>query len=377
MTILAGIALAALAAILLIWLGYPVAISLVAKVAAKPNVPNSSAAVTRSVSVVLATRDGPDAVKARVANLFETAHPRGLLEIIVALDADDSESTPEMLATFDQRVRVVIGDLPGGKASTLNAGVRAATGDIMVMADVAQRFDAQTIPELVTALEDERFGAVSGALELGRDGGASPVDLYWRLEKWLRYNESLIHSSVGVTGAVYATRRALWVELPAGTLLDDVYVPMSLVLRGHRVGFSYSAKARDVRTFDSKAEGARKTRTLTGVIQLLGLLPAIKSSANPIRVQFVMHKLARLTTPLWLAMFVLAGFGVTAILAAQYPLPILVLVVGTTAAVAAVPALRRRALHVASWVISLQLATVRAIRNGLRGKWSVWQGSAK
>jgi biofilm PGA synthesis N-glycosyltransferase PgaC len=376
-TILAGIALAALAAILLIWLGYPVAISLVAKVAAKPNVPNSSAAVTRSVSVVLATRDGPDAVKARVANLFETAHPRGLLEIIVALDADDSESTPEMLATFDQRVRVVIGDLPGGKASTLNAGVRAATGDIMVMADVAQRFDAQTIPELVTALEDERFGAVSGALELGRDGGASPVDLYWRLEKWLRYNESLIHSSVGVTGAVYATRRALWVELPAGTLLDDVYVPMSLVLRGHRVGFSYSAKARDVRTFDSKAEGARKTRTLTGVIQLLGLLPAIKSSANPIRVQFVMHKLARLTTPLWLAMFVLAGFGVTAILAAQYPLPILVLVVGTTAAVAAVPALRRRALHVASWVISLQLATVRAIRNGLRGKWSVWQGSAK
>ena len=152
---------------------------------------------------------------------------------------------------------------------------------------------------------------------------------------------------------------------------------MSLVLRGHRIAFSYAAKARDVRTFDSKAEGARKTRTLTGVMQLLGLLPAIKSSANPIRAQFVMHKLARLTTPLWLAMFVLAGFGVTAILAARYPLPILVLVVGTTAAVAAVPALRRLALHVASWVISLQLATVRAIRNGLRGKWSVWQGSAK
>ena len=377
MTILSVIAFAALAAILLVWLGYPVAIWLLAKVAAKPNVPNSSAAVTRSVSVVLATRDGPDSIKARVANLFETAHPRDLLEIIVALDAEGSQSTPEMLATFDERVRVVIGDLPGGKACTLNAGVRAATGEVLVMADAAQRFDAQTIPELVTALEDDRFGAVSGALELGRDGGASPVGLYWRLEKWLRYNESLIHSSVGVTGAVYATRRALWVELPAGTLLDDVYVPMSLVLRGHRIAFSYAAKARDVRTFDSKAEGARKTRTLTGVMQLLGLLPAIKSSANPIRAQFVMHKLARLTTPLWLAMFVLAGFGVTAILAARYPLPILVLVVGTTAAVAAVPALRRRALHVASWVISLQLATVRAIRNGLRGKWSVWQGSAK
>lgn len=377
MTILAAIALAALSAILLIWLGYPVAIWLVAKVAGKPNTPNHSAGSTRRVSVVLATRDGPTEIEARVSNLFDTAHPDDRIEVIVALDADGSKAAPALLATLDKRARVVIGDRPGGKASTLNAGVRAAIGEVLVMADAAQRFDPQTIPELVAALEDKRFGAVSGALELGRDGRTSPVDLYWRLEKWLRHNESLIHSSVGVTGAVYATRRALWVELPAGTLLDDVYVPMSLVLRGHRVAFNYEAKARDVRTFDSKAEGTRKTRTLTGVMQLLGLLPAINSTANPIRAQFVMHKLARLTTPLWLAMFLLAGLGVVAVSAFTYPLLTLVLSVGTTATVVVVPALRRRSLHAVSWIVSLQIATVRAIRNGLRGKWSVWQGSEK
>jgi poly-beta-1,6-N-acetyl-D-glucosamine synthase len=374
-TILAVIAFAALAAILLIWLGYPVAIWLLAKVAAKPNAPNRTAAATRRVSVVLATRDGPDAIKARVANLFETAHPRDLLEIIVALDAEGSKSTPEMLATFDARVRVVIGDLPGGKASTLNAGVRAATGEVLVMADTAQRFDAQTIPELVAALEDERFGAVSGALELGRDGGTSPVDLYWRLEKWLRYNESLIHSSAGVTGAVYATRRALWAELPAGTLLDDVYVPMSLVLRGHRVAFSYAAKARDVRTFDSKAEGARKTRTLTGVMQLLGLLPAIKSSANPILAQFVMHKLARLTTPLWLLLAASGVAGITSLLAIQYPSVVAMSLGALLAVLLAIPPLRRRALQMLVWGYSLQVATAKAVLNGLRGSWSVWQST--
>lgn len=377
MTIFAVIAFAAFAAILFIWLGYPVLIWLIAKVVGRPNVPNVVSGATRRVSVVLATRDHMEAIEARIANLLDTEHAAELLEVIVALDAEGSKATPASLSDLHPRVRVVVGDAPGGKASTLNAGVRAATGDILVMADAAQRFDAQTIPQLVAALEDTRFGAVSGALELGRDGGASPVDLYWRLEKWLRYNESLIHSSVGVTGAVYATRRALWTDLPAGTLLDDVYVPMSLVLRGHRVAFSYAAKARDVRTFDSKAEGARKTRTLTGVMQLLGLLPAIKGGANPIRAQFVMHKLARLTTPLWLAIFVLAGLGVVAVLAVRYPLPILVLSVGSAAAVAAVPALRRRTLQVVSWVLSLQVATVRAIGNGLRGKWSVWQGSVK
>ena len=139
--------------------------------------------------------------------------------------------------------------------------------------------------------------------------------LYWELEKWLRHHEAVIHSSIGVTGAVYATRRALWTDLPAGTLLDDVYVPMSLALRGHRIAFSYAAKASDLRTFESKAEGQRKTRTLTGVIQLLALLPELTSSANPIRLQFLMHKLARLTTPLWLATLLFAAFCVFANLA--------------------------------------------------------------
>ncbi|WP_411279453.1 glycosyltransferase [Gemmatimonas sp.] len=375
MTILAVIAFAALAAILFIWLGYPVVIWLIAKVAGQPNEPNLAAAATRRVSVVLATRDSVEPIQARVANLLDSAHPAELIEVIVALDVEGSKATPEQLRELDACVRVVVGDSPGGKASTLNAGVRAATGDILVMADAAQRFDAHTIPQLVAALEDSRFGAVSGALDLGCDGGTSPVDLYWRMEKWLRYNESLIHSSVGVTGAVYATRKALWVELPAGTLLDDVYVPMSLVLRGHRVAFSYAAKARDVRTFDSKAEGARKTRTLTGVMQLLSLLPAIRSSANPIRAQFVMHKLARLTTPLWLVIVAIAALGMSVLVTAQYPTGSAICLGALLTMLAVIPALRRRAAKLVGWGFALQVATAKAVINGLRGSWSVWQNS--
>jgi len=374
-TILAGIAFAALAAILFIWLGYPVVIWLIAKVAGQPNVSNVAAGATRRVSVVLATRDSVESIQGRIANLLDTAHPPELIEVLVVLDADGAKATPELLRDLDTRVRVVLGDAPGGKASTLNAGVRAANGDILVMADAAQRFDAQTIPQLVAALEDTRFGAVSGALELGRDGGTSPVDLYWRMEKWLRYNESLIHSSVGVTGAVYATRKTLWTELPAGTLLDDVYVPMSLVLRGHRVAFSYQANARDVRTFDAKAEGARKTRTLTGVMQLLGLLPAIRSSANPIRAQFVMHKLARLTTPLWLSILALATLGMSVIVAVRYPTASAFTLGALLITLAAIPPLRRRTTKLGGWVFSLQVATAKAVMNGLRGSWSVWQNT--
>ncbi|WP_373069379.1 hypothetical protein [Gemmatimonas sp.] len=152
-------------------------------------------------------------------------------------------------------------------------------------------------------------------------------------------------------------------------------MPMSLVLRGHRVAFSYAAKARDVRSFDAKAEGERKTRTLTGVIQLLGLLPAIKSSANPIRAQFVMHKLARLTTPLWLTIVAIATLGMSTLFAVRYPTASALTLGALLATLAAIPPLRRRTMKLVGWVFSLQVATAKAVMNGVRGSWSVWQNT--
>ncbi len=362
----------ALAGVLLIWIGYPVAVWLLASVADKQMVPNRIASEARSVSVILATRDEVDSVLARVANLYDTAHPMELLEVVVALDAQGSKTTPAMLTASGLRAQTVVGDAPGGKASTLNAGVRVAKGDILVLTDVAQRFDSRTIPELVAALEDKRFGAVSGALELPDSERRSPVSWYWRMEKWLRYNESRVHSSVGVTGAVYAIRRELWPELPPGTLLDDVYVPMSVVLKGRRVGFTYHARARDVRSFGSNAEGIRKSRTMTGVMQLVSLLPETVSTANPIVVQFVLHKLARLTTPLWLLVFAMAAVGAFAAIAIRYPSEVLIGAGVIGAVIALSPSLRRRLVHICRWAFAMQVATIRAVSNGVRGNWAVW-----
>ena len=366
------LALASLAAVAAIWLGYPLLVWVASRfVPARPDA--STSPTNGTVSVVLATRDSADIVRARIENLLATDHPAHKIQIVVALDAGGAQCTVHELAGVDSRVIVLVGDAPGGKAAALNAGVRNATGDILVLADAQQRFDARTIPELVAALNDQRFGAVSGALELGTGRRRSPVDLYWAMEKWLRHNEARLHSSVGVTGAVYATRRALWPEVPAGTLLDDVYVPMSLVLKGHRVGFTYAARAFDTRTFDSKNEGVRKTRTLTGVLQLRELLPGLLSiRRNPIYPQFVAHKLLRLLTPAFAVIFgasvlwLCAEWLLRATAAERW------IVVSVVLALLIVPGTRRRILALIWWVVSLQVATARAVLNGLTGRWGVW-----
>lgn len=366
-------------ALLLIWLGYPALIAALAAVWGRRRLHEDGAALgpMPTVSAVVASADDLDAIRARVANLLDTDYPAHLLEVIVATDAVNGRATPETLDFDDPRVRVVIGDLPGGKASTLNAGVRSATGELLVFSDTHQRFDQRSIPVLARALvADDRLGAVSGALALS-DGrrARTPAELYWVMERHLRANEARLHSVVGVTGAVYAMRRALWSPLRAGLILDDLLIPMRLVLEGHRVGFAVDARAVDGRTFTARQEFRRKVRTLTGNVQLCAWLPGILVPwRNPIWLQFVCHKLLRLLTPyLVLAIGLSLAWLTVALLWRLGGWTALIGAVAVAVVALAIPFVRRRVVRQLEWLVLLQAAAVVGTFNGLRGRWTVWQ----
>jgi cellulose synthase/poly-beta-1,6-N-acetylglucosamine synthase-like glycosyltransferase len=364
-----------LAALLAIWIGYPVVVRVLATLRRSPTV--GGRGETPTVSVILASHDEAAAIEERVRDLLAGDYPADRLEVVVALDAARARTTPAALAHLGPSVRVLAGDAPGGKASSLNAAVRASHSDILVFTDTAQRFDRQAIPALVAALGDPAFGAASGSLDIGTAGKSiNLAERYWRYEKWLRFWESRLHSCVGVTGAIYAMRRELWEPLPAGLILDDVFTPMRLVQQGWRVGFTDAARAHDARRFAAGDEYRRKVRTLTGVIQLCVWLPGVMNPLrNPIWLQFVFHKLLRLLTP-YLTLFVaiaavwLATAALLASPAGTRALPVAVLGGGL---LLLVPRVRRIVRAQLAWGMALQSSVVVATINGVRGRWDVWQ----
>lgn len=370
------LALGAAAALTSTWLLYPLGVAAVA--ALRSRKPAAAPARTRpasKVSVVLATREDIGVVRDRVHDLLGADYDADKLEVVVALDAGIDPAPVSELARIYPGLRVVEGDPEGGKAANLNAGVRAATGEVLVFADSHQRFAPDAIARLVAALADPLVGAASGSLELpGRAGARSLIDVYWRFERWLRRNEAKIHSAVGVSGAIYAMRRELWQPLPAGLILDDVYTPMRLVLDGHRVAFVQEARAYETRQPTPGQEYRRKVRTLTGNVQLCAWLPRILNPVrNPIWVQFVFHKLMRLLTP-YLLLVVAGGSGVAA---AEWLEDDLVWVLFGTSVVAiglagASPRTARSLCGVLYQGVLLQAATVQATLNGVRAKWNVW-----
>lgn len=369
------IVLAAVGALLVLipWFIYPwVMVRIAGK---RPSPTDSPVQPNTLVSVVLATREPPEAVLARLQDLLSGDWPASQLELVVAIDGDPSPYGIVGLSPAPHTVRVVARGSDSGKAAALNAGVAAATGEVLVFADTAQRFEPQAIPRLVAALEHGPWAAVSGALQIGNEketGGL--LARYWRLERRLREAEARVDSAIGVSGSIYAMRREHWTPLPAALILDDLWVPMRLVLNRHRVGFEPGAVATDVRTTTPEQEYRRKVRTLTGNLQLVAWMPGVLLPwRNPAWIQFWCHKLLRLATPVALLIHLAGIVGATFAASTALGVGLTGAGAGAVLLTALMPgALGQNGRAVLRWGVAMQAAILAAIWNGVRGRWDVW-----
>jgi biofilm PGA synthesis N-glycosyltransferase PgaC len=353
------------------YIGYAVWLSIVVRVQRRPVL---KGAFTPSVSVVIAARNEEKNLPAKLENLRQLDYPRDRLQIVIASDGS-TDQTAAMLRASEPDLVAVILEESHGKAFALNEAVRRTTGEILLFLDARQTVDAGSLRELASCFADPEVGAVSGELLLESGSGKSSenaLGLYWKIEKVVRKLESASGSVVGVTGAIYAIRRELYREIPRGTILDDVFVPMTVAHLGKRVIFEPLAIARD-RIFAEKGkEFSRKVRTLTGNYQLLKLEPWLLSPSNPLLFRFISHKLLRLMVPLLLILMVAAsamaqGVLYRALFWTQLGFYLLALL-GTL-----IPAAKRlKPVAIANTFVMLNAAAALALYNFVAGRKKLW-----
>ena len=302
-----------LAFLLYVHFGYPLLLDLWRRVAGRPV---KKGFWEPTVSILIAVHNERHTIEAKLLNCLQLDYPDDKLQIVVALDAP-TDGTDAIVAGFDcgvlssEMVSVVKLDQHKGKAGALNHAVVAARGEILVFADARQSFDHSALRELVANFHDPQVGCASGELILLDDDGREASDgmgIYWRYEKWMRAQESEIHSMLGATGAIYAIRRELYKPMRPDTILDDMAIPMSIVLGGQRAVFDGAAHAYDRVSASPEIEYGRKVRTLMGNFQLLARMPALLSPFhNPVWLQFMSHKVARLLVPYALVILFVAN----------------------------------------------------------------------
>ena len=262
------------------------------------------------VTAVIPVHNGERFVADKIQSVLESNYPPELLDVILLSDGstDDTDVVASALAA-SSRVRFVA--LPkGGKAVALTAAFELLDCDVVLMTDVRQTLEPQCVRRLVEQFADSAVGVVSGTLKIrsGDTSGESSTGVYWKYESWIRENLSEIDSVLGATGPIYAIRRFLVRPLPAGCILDDVWLPMQAVLDGYRAKLARDAVAWDYPT-SLTSEFGRKVRTQAGLYQLFQLDTRLLSpNKNRLFWSFVNLKLLRLMLAHMLIAILVASF---------------------------------------------------------------------
>ena len=254
------------------------------------------------LTVVIAAFNEERRIGARVADVLAQDYPHERLRVVVVSDGSRDGTARAAAASGDARVRVIELAANAGKAVALDAALATIDDGIVVFADARQRYAPGTLRRLVVPFRDASVGGVSGELAFvetdGADAPAASLGLYWRMETALRRHEARLGTLHGVSGAIHALRRSRWVAPPPGTILDDVWIPMQVVLRGERVWLERDAVAWDIASATGAEEFRRKLRTLAGNWQLVARLPAVALPwRNPAFFAWFSHKFLRLLVP--------------------------------------------------------------------------------
>jgi poly-beta-1,6-N-acetyl-D-glucosamine synthase len=286
--------------------GYPLVLIFAARFFKKPV---NKKEIYPNVSMLIVAFNEAWVMRKKIENCFTLDYPTEKLEIVVATDGCQDD-TNKIVAEYASRgVKLYAYPERKGKLAVVNRTIPLLSGEIVVFSDARELFHPDAIKELVWNFNDPRIGAVSGELVLTarkEEVVSKSLQLYWKYEKRLRKREGEISACVGATGAIYAIRKALFRVLPDDIVLDDVAIPLQVVVQGYRVIFERLARAYDDVSSTSQQEYGRKARTLAGNFQILfnlGKLFHYNFRNNFVLFAYFSHKVTRMLLPLFFILF--------------------------------------------------------------------------
>jgi cellulose synthase/poly-beta-1,6-N-acetylglucosamine synthase-like glycosyltransferase len=258
---------------------------------------------TPALSVLIAAYNEETSIAAKVRATLELDYPPGKLEVVVVSDGS-TDRTNEILADLaGERVHVHL--LPrGGKTRAQNYGVTQCRGDVVVFSDATSVYDKGAVRALAGYYADPTVGAVGGVCHFydARKHG-SPTGLgqvaYGGYEQAIRIAQSRISTATACSGAIYSTRRDLYVPL-APDACSDMMEPIEIVRAGRRVVYTPEARAYEAAATSVHTEFRMRVRVATQGMQ--GVLAAgrllLFQRGAWISLQLISHKALRYLLPL-------------------------------------------------------------------------------
>lgn len=259
-----------------------------------------------------------DYIQQKVQNAFQLNYPQEKIQYVWVTDGSNDE-TPELLKQMDDRLEVYHQDERRGKMHAMNRGMKFVKAPIVIFSDSNTILGKDSIVEIVNSFSNPKVGCVAGEKRIvekeSESAAGAGEGLYWKMESWIKRNDSELNSAVGAVGELFAIRTDLFEEVETDTLLDDFIISLRIAQKGYKIAYTPNAYAEETASLNVKEELKRKVRIAAGGIQTIFRL---KSLLNPFKYgvlswQYFSHKVLRWTlAPLSLfLLFVVTVFMVS------------------------------------------------------------------
>ncbi|GAA1898520.1 glycosyltransferase [Asanoa iriomotensis] len=192
------------------------------------------------VSVIVPAYNEERVVGGCVASILADPYP---WKEVVLVDDGSTDATLDVLRSFGDRPEVTVLTRPnGGKAAALNAGLRAANGEICCFVDADGLFTGRTIAELLAGFTSASVGGVCG-----NDAPVNLDRLQTRLLALLTHGTALARRALALLGCLTvvsgnsgAFRRRVVDEVGGfrtGLLGEDLELTWRVRAAGHAIAF--------------------------------------------------------------------------------------------------------------------------------------------
>ncbi len=319
-TVLSIVLWTSLAGVLYSYVGYPLLVFIISRIVRR-GVSNAERRVCGSgelaetelptVTVLIAAFNAGEHIRERIQNLLACDYPPERLQILIASDGSTDDTERLVRELNRANVSVIPFQQRRGKAGTLVAAVEYVTSQVIVFTDASTQFETMAIRRLAEHFVDPAIGIVSGKVAILDEHGRESESLYWRSEMMVRRAEAELGLVMGVSGALYAMRRRLFVAPLRPTINDDMVLPMLAHLKhGCKFVLDESALAYAVSSGGLKTEFRRRCRIGAGGFQSLAVLSGlfrVRHSAQA--AAFASHKLLRWVCPFLLILILACNLG--------------------------------------------------------------------
>ncbi len=299
-------------AALLAWsyLIYPAAVILAANV--KKRRAPSPAVVSASlptVTVVMSLHNEKEVAEKKIRSMLASEYPAEKLDFIIGSDGSDDGTGAVItaVAATNPHIQLIINAERKGKAAMLNELASKAKGDILVVTDANVMFTPSVVRQMADGFADPRTGLCDATVRTlsAADMGITRQEImYSRFETALKRAEGNLWGAMpGPYGGCYAVRRSLFPRLPDNTLVDDLFVGLSVLKQNYRAFNIAEAVVYEDTQPDMIEQFRRRTRIAAGSFQNLFRFGPFISGRPGVVFAFLSHKIMRWLTPLLLVLF--------------------------------------------------------------------------